>query len=368
MKYFLIAGEPSGDQHASRLMKELKEKDAGAEFHFLGGDSMAEVGGEPVVHIREMAFMGFTQVLANLGKIRKNFKRAKKAISTTNPDVIIFVDYPGFNMRMARWSKKKGFRTFYYISPSVWAWNTKRVYSLKANCDKIFCILPFEKEFFLRYNMEVDYVGNPVYEAVQEEKKSLPDYRPGENQRIALLPGSRKQEIERILPLMLSVIPHFREYEFVVAAMDSHKDLYRQIIPDSLEVKLVYNKPFEVLNSADAAIVTSGTATLETTLMGVPQVICYKANALSYRIARRLVKVKYISLVNLIMDEAAIPELIQDECNTDQMVACIKNILPGGDQHADQLELAGKIQDRLGLQKASEYLAGLIIRYLESLK
>ncbi len=365
MKYFLIAGEPSGDQHASRLMQELTERDSDADFQFLGGDLMAEIGGKPIVHIREMAFMGFTQILAHLGQIQQNFIRAKKAIIEFNPDVIIFVDYPGFNLRMAKWAKKKAYRTYYYIAPAVWAWNTRRVYSLRSNCDKIFSILPFEQEFFRKYDMEVDYVGNPVFEEVHRIKKGLPEGSHRQSRQIALLPGSRKQEIERILPQMLSVISYFDNYEFVIAAMDTHKDLYGRLIPDSCSVSLEFNRPLEILNNSVAALVTSGTATLETALMGVPQIICYKANAISYQIARRLIKVPYISLVNLILEGPAVPELIQDNCNTKNLAECLKGILPGGSNCEDQLELTQRIQDRIGAPKASGNLAELIIRYLD---
>ncbi len=365
MKYFLIAGEPSGDQHASRLMQALAEKDPKANFRFLGGDRMAEIGGKPVVHIREMAFMGFSQVLTNLGQIRRNFKRAKKAIYNFDPDVIILVDYPGFNLRMAKWSRKKGYNTYYYIAPAVWAWNTRRVYSLKKSCDRIFSILPFEPEFFRKYGMEVDYVGNPVFEEIQSVQKSLAGNDRGQKKQIALLPGSRKQEIERILPEMLSVISYFDEYEFVLAAMDSHRDLYEKLIPETCRIRLEFNRPLEVLNNSDAALVTSGTATLETALMSVPQVICYKANAISYQIARRLIKVPYISLVNLILEGPAIPELIQGNCRTDKLLACLKSILPGGENHENQLLLARSIQEKLGVQKASINLSGLITRSLE---
>ncbi len=366
MKYFLIAGEPSGDQHASRLMKSLLEKDTNADFKFLGGDSMAEHAGEPVVHIREMAFMGFTQVLAHLGQIRRNFVRAKKAILEFNPDVIIMVDYPGFNLRMAKWAKRKGFKSYYYIAPAVWAWNTKRVKSIKSNCERVFCILPFEPEFYGKYGMEVDYVGNPVFEEVLQKKKEMPEIMSGHSKQIALLPGSRKQEIERILPEMLSLVSHFADYKFVIAAMESHKGLYASLIPDNCSVQLEYGRHFEILNESVAALVTSGTATLETALMGVPQVICYKTNKLSYQIARRLIKVPYISLVNLILDGPAIPELIQDDFNYKNLSECLKEILPGGINQKDQLLLAGRIQKKLGFHNVADNAASLITRYLKS--
>lgn len=366
MKYFLIAGEPSGDQHASRLIKSLLEKDPNADFKFLGGELMSELAGKPVVHIREMAFMGFTQVLSHLGQIRKNFVRAKNAIMEFNPDVIIMVDYPGFNLRMAKWAKRKGFKTYYYIAPAVWAWNTKRVYSLKSNCEKIFCILPFEPEFYSKYGIEVDYVGNPVFEEVLQKKQEMPEITKGQSKQIALLPGSRKQEIELILPEMLGLVSHFGDYKFVIAAMESHKDLYASLIPDDCSVQLEYGRHFEILNESVAALVTSGTATLETALMGVPQVICYKTNNLSYQIARRLIKVPYISLVNLILEEPAIPELIQDNCNHDNLADCLKEILPGGVNQEDQLLLAGRIQEKLGFHNVADNAAKLITKYLNS--
>ncbi len=367
MKYFLIAGEPSGDQHAGRLIKALREKDQEAEFLFLGGDRMSDSGQKPVVHIREMAFMGFTQVLSHLGKIRINFKKAKEAILNFNPDVIIYVDYPGFNMRMAKWAKSKGFRNYYYILPAVWAWNTKRINKLRKYCDLLYSILPFEKEFYQKNGMDVDYVGNPVYEDIRIVKDQLPEYNPTLSRQVALLPGSRKQEILRILPEMLAIIPDFPDFDFVIAAMDTHKDLYKSIIPDDCKVKLEFNNALEVLSKSSAALVTSGTATLETALMGIPQLVCYKAGSLSYHIAKRLVKVKYISLVNLILDGPAVPELIQHYFKAEYIRECLKSILPGGANHQDQLDISDLVREKLGPLESSKELADLIVSRLNSL-
>jgi len=367
VKYFLIAGELSGDQHAGRLMQALREKDQEAEFQFLGGDNMSQFGGKPIVHIKEMAFMGFTKVLANLGKIRINFQKARHAIIKFYPDVIIFVDYPGFNLRMAKWAKSRGYSTHYYIAPAVWAWNTRRVYKLKKYCDRLYSILPFEKDFFKKYGLDVDYVGNPVYEDIERIQADLPDVNPTESRKIALLPGSRRQEIQRVLPEMLAVIDHFEEYEFVIAAMDSHKALYDSLIPKDCRVSLEYNRPLEILNESAAALVTSGTATLETALMGIPQIVCYKAGHLSYLIAKSLIKVEYISLVNLILNGPAIPELIQGNLKSEYIIDCLKSILPGGPNHEDQLEISDLVREKLGDAKVSNVLAELITSRLNSL-
>jgi lipid-A-disaccharide synthase len=367
VRYFLIAGEASGDQHAGRLMKSLFKLDKQAEFAFLGGERMSETGGEPIVHIREMAFMGFTQVIANIGKIRKNFRKAKEGVLKFLPDVIIFIDYPGFNMRMAAWAKKLGFRTHYYIPPSVWAWNTRRIYKLKKNCDRIFTILPFEKDFYKRYGLEVEYAGNPVFEAISSVRPDLSANGGSDEKKIALLPGSRRQEISRMLPVMLSVMPFLPGYRFVIAALSDHREMYKDIAAKKPGIEIIYNQPLEVLKGSSAALVTSGTATLETALMGIPQVVCYKSGTVSYLIARSLIKVPYISLVNLILQGPAIPELIQGNCNTRMVAECLKSIVPGGANHSDQLKIAAMVGEKLGDPEVSGRLAGLIYSDLERL-
>lgn len=364
MKYFLIAGEPSGDQHAAVLMEALASRDKEARFSFLGGDEMESRAGSAVVHIREMAFMGFTQIVAKLGKIRKNFRAAKRGLESFDPDVLILVDYPGFNLRMAKWAKKKGYKVFYYISPKVWAWNKKRVKKLEKFTDHIFSILPFEEDFFKNYRVNFSYVGNPVMEAIEKNVDLLSEKERLLSKKIAVLPGSRKQEIERILPMMLSVLDDFPEHRFVIAGMESHRDLYRKLLPDSDRIEIRYNQMWDVLNNSEASMVTSGTATLETSLMGVPQVVCYITNPISFRIARSLIKVPYISLVNLILDELAVPELIQDNCNRKKIESELRMILADGIARSRQLEIISRLRKILGPTDVSNKLSLLIINAL----
>ena len=365
MRYFIIVGEPSGDVHAAWLMKALLEQDPSAEFAFFGGDEMTRVGGKPLVHIREMAFMGFTQLIGHLGQIRRNFNRARLEIRKFRPDVLLLVDYPGFNLRIARWMKGEGFTVYYYIPPKVWAWNTRRVRFLRKYTDRIFSILPFETGFFMKHGIKVDYVGNPVYEQVSNRSTSLPKVNRERSRQIALLPGSRAQEIERILPEMLALIPDFESYHFVVAGMEDHRPLYDKLIPVSDRIGVEFTGTMEVLNGSVAALVTSGTATLETALMGIPQVVCYKTNRLSYLIAKRLIKVRYISLVNLILDRAAVPELIQEQCNRTLLRDQLIQILPGGEKRSGQLDLPRQLEKELGSKRVAGRLSALIIKYLQ---
>lgn len=364
MKFFLIAGEPSGDQHAARLMQALQRLDPDAEFAFLGGDAMEGVGGTAVIHTRDMAFMGFTQLIFKLGRIRKNFQVAKKALSDFHPDALILIDYPGFNLRMARWAFRKGYPVNYYIAPKVWAWNTSRVKKLKSFTHQVYSILPFETSFFEKHQVASVYVGNPVLEDIDNQVKRMSDSERIAKKTIALLPGSRKQEIEYILPEMLSVIGDFPEYRFVVAGMEGHRDLYQRLIPALENVELRYGQSREILNSSVAALVTSGTATLETALIGIPQLVCYKTTGLSYWIAKKVIRVPYISLPNLILEGPAVPELIQDYCSRNFLSEGLHHILPGGDAREDQLELTGRLRDRLGAFSASDRVASLIISSL----
>lgn len=365
MKYFLIAGEASGDQHAARLMEALLRKDTDAVFSFLGGDNMEKTGGSAVVHIREMAFMGFTQILSKLGRIRKNFKTAKQAIQRFNPDVLILVDYAGFNLKMAKWAKNHGFLVYYYIAPKVWAWNTNRVKKLKAFTNQVFSILPFEEAFFQSHHLQCTYVGSPVLEAIETNLVLHSETRRIASGNIAILPGSRKQEIERILPLMLSVVDDFPDYRFIIAGMSAHKELYKDLLPESDRIELRFDDTWEVLNDSAASLVTSGTATLETSLIGIPQIVCYKTNPISFQIARRLIKVRYISLVNLILDAPAVPELIQSECNRDQIKSRLSSILPDGSSRHDQLEINSLLREKLGSFSVSCNLSSLIINSLD---
>ncbi|WP_367864397.1 lipid-A-disaccharide synthase [Pedobacter sp. WC2423] len=366
MKYYLVAGEASGDLHGANLMKALKDQDPEAEFRYFGGDKMKAEGGTLAKHYAEMAFMGFTEVLLNLRTIFRNLKTCKEDILAYSPDVLILIDFPGFNLKIAGFGKEKGIKVCYYISPKVWAWNQKRVLKIKKVVDKMFCILPFEVEFYKGWGMEVDYVGNPLL----DEKASFipdPDFRAqhqlNENHIIALLPGSRKQEIERLLPAMLSVTEQFPDQQFVVAAAPGFPVVYYQQFIGAKNVKLVFGKTYDLLNVATAAVVASGTATLETALFHVPQVVVYKGGTISIAIARMLVKIRFISLVNLIMDRKVVTELIQEDCNTvnitDELLRLIEG--PGRTQIMEDYKQLSVIMGEPG---ASARTASLISAYL----
>lgn len=332
MKYYLVAGEASGDLHGSNLIKALKKEQPDASFRCWGGDLMQAAGATLVKHYRELAFMGFVEVIANIGTIMRNFRFCKKDMAQYQPDVVIFIDYPGFNLRMAKWAKQQGFTTIYYISPQVWAWKEKRVHTIKQYVDKMLVILPFEKEFYSRYDYPVDYVGHPLADEIERlrndaaEKNKFP--LPVQKPIIALLPGSRKQEILKKLPVMLAVSKQFPEYQFVVAGAPGQEDsFYNELLAPYPGVQKVSNITYPLLLNSHAALVTSGTATLETALFGVPEVVCYKGGNISYQIAKRLIKIKYISLVNLVMDREVVRELIQDKMNETELAAALRDIL-----------------------------------------
>lgn len=322
MRYYIIAGEASGDLHGSNLIKELRKLDTAADIRCWGGDKMQAAGATLVKHYRELAFMGFVEVLKNLRTILSNISFCKQDITSYKPDVLVLVDYPGFNLRIAKWAKQQDIKVVYYISPQVWAWKENRVKTIKESVDKMLVILPFEKEFYKKWQYEVEYVGHPLVEVTDsfQQNHSKPGSLPQTQNIIALLPGSRKQEILKKLPVMLEVSRHFPEYNFVVAkAPGLEEDFYNALLAPYKNVSWVVNETYGLLSKASAALVTSGTATLETALFGVPEVICYKGNALSYQIAKRLIKIKYICLVNLIMDKEVVKELIQDEMNVDNV-------------------------------------------------
>lgn len=368
MKYYLIAGEASGDLHGANLMKALKERDAGAEFRFYGGDLMQAQGGTLVKHYADMAFMGFVEVLANLRKILKNLKACKADISAWQPDVVVLIDFPGFNLKIAQYAKGEGFKTCYYISPKVWAWNQKRVLKIKRVVDHLFCILPFEVDFYKKWGMKVDYVGNPLLDAIAAFKPDngfLKKHDLEQKGIIALLPGSRKQEISRLLPDMLAAAGNFPGHQLVIAGAPSFKaDYYDQFL-NGQNIPVVFNATYDLLSHAEAAIVASGTATLETALFHVPQVVVYKGGAISIAIARRLVSIKYISLVNLIMDAPVVKELIQEECNPRQIIAELQPLLPGGEQRDKMLADYKALDKLMGQPGASARTAELIIGYLK---
>ena len=323
MKYYIIAGEASGDLHGSLLIRELKKLDQQADIRCWGGDKMQSEGAELVKHYRDLAFMGFSEVLKNLRTIFRNLAFCKKDILKYKPDLLVLVDYPGFNLRIAKWAKQQGLRVVYYISPQVWAWKESRVKMMKACIDKMIVILPFEKKYFEeKWNWKVDYVGHPLVDIIGEWKKQTPTKEISDNTGqsltakpiIAILPGSRKQEILKKLPLMLEVSHSFPTYQFIVAkAPGLEENFYDELLKPYRNVSWVGDKTYELLSQAKAAIVTSGTATLETALFDVPEVVCYKSSWLTYQIGKRVIRVKYISLVNLIMDKPVVKELIQDK-------------------------------------------------------
>lgn len=367
MKYYLVAGEASGDLHGSNLMKAIKEEDVDAHFQYYGGDKMQAEGGVLMKHYADMAFMGFTEVILNLRTILRNMKACKADILSYKPDVLILIDFPGFNLKIAEFAKQHGIKVCYYISPKVWAWNQKRVLKIKKIVDKLFCILPFEVAFYKGWGMEVDYVGNPLLDEIAAFNPD-PDFRKqyqlADKKIIALLPGSRKQEIERLLPDMLSVAETFSGYHFVVAAAPSfQKNYYEQFI-NTPNITLVFNQTYDLLHVADAAIVASGTATLETALFHVPQVVVYRGGRISVGIARMLIKIRFISLVNLIMDREVVKELIQGDCNTINIAFHLKDILDGPGR-LKMLNDYAELSSKMGIAGASGRTARLIVAYTE---
>jgi lipid-A-disaccharide synthase len=327
MKYYIIAGEASGDLHGSNLIKEIKRLDPAASIRAWGGDLMKDAGASLVKHYRDLAFMGFLEVIKNLPTILQNIKFCKQDIEAWQPDVLVLVDYPGFNLRIANWAKKQGFKVVYYIAPQVWAWKENRVKKMKVCIDKMFCILPFEKDYFKnKWNWDVTYVGHPLLPVIASFKSTNPLVT--DNKKvIALLPGSRKQEIIKMLPVMLSVTPHFPGYTFMVAqAPGQDAPFYNRFLMGYSNVTLIKNSTYDLLSIADAALVTSGTATLETALFKVPEVVCYKTSKFSYQIAKWLVKIKFISLVNLIMDKEIVQEIIQENLTEQHLTTALRGI------------------------------------------
>lgn len=366
MRYYIIAGEASGDLHASNLVAEIKKKDRKAEFRGCGGDRMKAEGVDLLKHYRTMAYMGFVEVAVNLRKVLGNIAQVKKDIVEYQPDALILVDYPGFNLRIAKFAHDKGLKVLYYISPQVWAWKRRRVKKIKASVDKMLVILPFEEEFYKNYGVDVTYVGNPLLDELAKfgtanrsiflRQNSLGAKR----EIIALLPGSRKQEVKRMLPVMLKMVPRFPEYQFVVATVSSlDRDLYKNILGNT-DAFLVENQTYELLQNSSAALVTSGTATLETALFTVPEVVCYKATGLSYRLAKSMIKVKFISLVNLVMDKEVVKELIQSDLKEENLASELELLLHDSKRQRQLLEDYDELRDRLGSTGASEKAATVI--------
>ena len=366
MKYYIIAGEASGDLHGANLMKALFKEDPNATIRFWGGDLMQNVGGVLIKHYKELAFMGFVEVLFHLKTILNNIKFCKKDIADFQPDVIIFIDYPGFNLRIAKWAKEQGIKTHYYISPQIWAWKENRITEIKRDVDKMYVILPFEKEFYeKKHHYPVEFVGHPLIDAIHNHSKIDGNAFRKENQLnekpiIAILPGSRKQEITKMLSVMLSVVNDFPDYQFVIAGAPSQEfSFYKGFITNE-NIKFVSNKTYDLLSNATAALVTSGTATLETALFKVPEVVCYKGSWVSYQIAKRIITLKYISLVNLIMNEEVVTELIQEQCSKNQIRKELKKILDPKYRET-LLSQYNTLEEKLGGIGASQKTAQLIV-------
>ncbi len=368
MKYYIIAGEASGDLHGSNLMVELLKNDPSAEFRIFGGDRMAALPNTTLVkHISEMSFMGFVEVAMNIRAISRNMKECKLDIENYKPDLVVLIDFPGFNLRIAEFAKSIGLKTAYYISPKVWAWNKKRVFKIKKYIDKLYTILPFETAFFKKYNYEVEYVGNPLKDAIsiyQYDKNFRLNNNLDERPILAILPGSRKMELDKILPTMLTAAKYFSKYQIVIAGASNLPESYYSKF-ELNNFKIIFGKTYDILANAELAMVTSGTATLETALFSVPQVVCYRANALSVKIAKLLVDIKFISLVNLIMDEKVVTELIQDDCTPDAIVAELSKIENGKSEREIMLSNYNELLNRVGDAGASARAAISMVAFIK---
>ncbi len=374
LKLYIIAGEASGDLHGANLIKEIKKQHSDVEIRCWGGDLMEAAGGKVVKHYRDLAFMGFFEVLMNIRTISGNLKFCKRDIEEYQPDAVIFIDYPGFNLRIAEHVKQLGVPSLYYISPQVWAWKESRVKKIKRVVDRMFVILPFEKEFYQKHQYEVEFVGHPLVDAIEQFKEQAltkeaftSKYGLSDLPIVALLPGSRKQEISVKLPIMLSVVEEYPEYQFVIAGAPSQdKQFYKQFLVSS-RIKLIENDTYNLLNNSHAALVTSGTATLETGLFQVPQVVCYKGSAISYHIAKRLVKIDYISLVNLIANKEVVKELIQGELTKDNLISELTGLL-AGEKRETLLQDYQRMIGVLGGGGASEKTAKSMLKTIKELK
>jgi lipid-A-disaccharide synthase len=371
MKYYVIAGEASGDLHGSNLIKAIRVNDAHAEFRCWGGDLMQEQGGELVKHYRSLAFMGFIEVIANLRTIIKNIKFCKQDILAWKPDAMIFIDYPGFNLRIAEFARQQGIKTIYYISPQIWAWKESRIHKIKRDIDKMMVILPFEKDFYQKWGMEVDFVGHPLLDEIGTRKWIDDSWKkkhgiPENKKLIALLPGSRKQEIDTMLPIMIEATEGMDDYHFLLAMAPSQGlEAYTSHLNNRSNITHIQGETYAILSSSSGALVTSGTATLETAIFGVPEVVCYKANKVSYWIARQLIKVKFISLVNLVMDREIVKELIQADLNPKQVKAELLKILET-DEREKMLASFEELKVKLGGEGASFNAASVIQRFLNA--
>ena len=366
MKYYIIAGEASGDLHASNLVKAIKKKDLNAEFRGWGGGMMKDQGTTIVKHYKELAIMGFLEVVLKIRAIFRNIKQCKEDIRSYCPDCVVFVDYPGFNLKILPFVKSRGIRTYYYISPKVWAWRQSRVKIIRKYVDRMFVILPFEKDFYERFGVDVDFVGNPLLDAIRDTKtagredflkKNALDDKP----IVALLPGSRRGEISAMLPQMLLQVQYYNGYQFIIAKAPSQSiKFYKSFISGDIDVKIVVGQTYDLLKHSMAGLITSGTATLEAAFFRVPQVVCYKGGRISYQIAKRLIKVKYISLVNLILDKPLVTELIQHNLNKDRLREELQKILVTK-KRENILEGYDILVNMLGKNGASRRVAELIV-------
>jgi lipid-A-disaccharide synthase len=360
LRYYLIAGEASGDLHGANLMAAIQQKDPDATFRFWGGDKMAAYGGEPIKHYKELAFMGFVEVLLHLKTILRNISFCKNDILRFQPDVLVLIDYPGFNMRIAAFAKKYGIRVVYYISPQIWAWKQHRVHKIKRTVNRMLTILPFEVDFYRKFDYEVDFVGHPLLDELANYQSIALETAVPEVQQpyILLLPGSRKQEIQHMLPVMVKIQQHFPDYQFVVAAAPGlDADWLRAFVGN---MPIIKGQTYTLMQHAHAALVTSGTATLETALFGAPQVVCYKAGKISYLIAKQLVKVPYISLVNLVMNSPVVVELIQDDLNETRLKTELGAILEGPKRAQMERDYA-QLRALLGGSGASQKAAAIVV-------
>ena len=365
MKYYIIVGEASGDLYGSRLIDEIKSIDKEANIRFWGGDKMILSGGFNVKHIKELAFMGFYEVLKNILTIRKNINFCKKDICDFDPDRIIYIDYPGFNLLISKWAKKKGFKNYYYISPQIWAWKENRIKTIKENIDKLYVIFPFEREYYkVRHNMESEFYGHPLIEQIDNFKTNLEFYKDNnisnEREIITLLPGSRSQEINSMLPVFLTLKKHFLKYEFIIAGVKNvDKSIYKKAL--EMNVKVIYDQTYDLLYNSKAAIVTSGTASLECALFNVPQVVCYKTSFISYCIGKTFIKIDFISLVNIILKQKVVQELIQNQLTKDKLIKEL-NMIIEGKKRSIMLEHYSKIHSMLSLNNTSNKIANSIIK------
>ncbi|NRA12120.1 MAG: lipid-A-disaccharide synthase [Crocinitomicaceae bacterium] len=365
-KLYVIAGEASGDLHASNLMKALLEEDPNIDFRYWGGDKMNDVQEGMAKHIKDLAFMGFVEVLMNIRTIFKNISFCKDDISKFKPDALVLVDYPGFNLRIAEWAKAQDIKVYYYVSPQIWAWKQNRVHKIKKIVDQMYVILPFEKDFYKKFDYDVEYVGHPLLDEIEKydfsnSKQAFLD-RNNLDQRpiIAVLPGSRKQEVSKKMPIMIEAIKSYPEFQIVIAGAPSLTAEFYASIDTS--VKIVFGETYELMSNSTAAVVTSGTATLETALFKVPEVVCYKGSQISYLIAKQLIKVKYISLVNLIMDEEVVKELIQAECTAENIKAELDQLISNENYRTTLLNKYDELENILGGGGASKKVAQSLLK------